>query len=189
MIFAGVTSSEKEKIPKDSWDSRTDWCLRAERPHLPSVTYPIHHCRGHWGKGDIWHNHGHFLDPAACSGHLSVQSLAVWADRDSANTQWTHSSIQHTADLWSICDSSRDNLLLLLDFPSSRHTFWSNLSTPNGDKGDDQSPDLSVNTELSAGLMDRELDNVTSRPLTPLCRILLSTFSRRIPENTHEHWR
>lgn len=52
-----------------------------------------------------------------CSGCLSVQSLAVWADRDSANTQWTHSSIQHTADLWSICDSSRDNLLLLLDFP------------------------------------------------------------------------
>ena len=72
-------------------------------------------------------------------GCLDVRSLAVWAHIDSANTQRTHSSIQHTADLWSICDSS----LTICSFfwPSlSRHTFCRNLSTLNEDKGEHQSP-------------------------------------------------
>lgn len=107
------------------------------RPHLHPITYHIHHHKGHWG--DIWHNHGHFLDPAVHPGCLDVWSLAVWAHIDSANTQRTHSSIQHTADLWSICDSS----LTICSFfwPSlSRHTFCRNLSTLNEDKGEHQSP-------------------------------------------------
>lgn len=122
-------------------DNRTRLMLESTltvRPHLHSITYHIHHQEGHWGKEDIWHNHGHFLDPAVHPGCLYVWSLAVWAHIDSAKAQRTHSSIQHTADLWSICNSSRT--ICSFFWPSlSRHTFCCNLSAPNEDKGEHQS--------------------------------------------------
>ncbi len=111
--------------------------------HHHSITYHIHHHEGHQGKGDIWHNHSHFLDPVVHPGCLYVWSLAVRVHIDSADTHRTHSSIQHTADLWSICDSSWT--ICSFFWPSlSRHTFWRNLSTPNEDKGETPEPDLSV---------------------------------------------
>lgn len=154
------------------------------RPHLHPITYHIHHHEGHWGEGDIWHNRGHFLDPAAHPGCLYVWSLAVWAHIDSANTQQTHSSIQRTADLWSICDSSRT--ICSFFWPSlSRHTFCRNLSAPNEDKGEHQIYQSTLNY-LKVPRTDGWIVS-TWRPSLPPWWFLLSASSRHIPENTQEH--
>lgn len=118
-------------------ETHGDWCLRTDsnsEATSPLYYIPYPSPRRTLSKGDIWHNRGHFLDPAVHPVCLYVRSLAVWVHIDSANTQRTHSSIQHTADLWSI------RTICSFFWPSlSRHTFCRNLSTPNEDKGEHQS--------------------------------------------------
>lgn len=175
-----IDSTIEQTATTDAWE----WTARS---HLYSITYHINHHEGNQGKGDIWHNRSHFLDPAMHSGCLYVWSLAVWAHIDSANIQQTHSSIQYTADLWSICDSSRT--ICSFFWPSlSRHTFFRNLSTPNEDKGEHQSQIYqSTLNYLKVPRTDGWIMS-TWRPFSLSPRwFLLSSSSRHIPENTQQH--
>lgn len=119
-------------------------------------TYHIHHCKGHRGNGDIWHNHAHFLDLALHPGCLYVWSQGVWACIDSANTQGAHSSIQHTADLWSICNTSRT--IYSFFWPSPVQTYF--LSAPNEDKGEHYSLNYQSTMNYLNVPSHRWLDNV-----------------------------
>lgn len=178
--FKDFTIKTHGTAKADVWE-QTLWSHISTLLHTISII-----TRDSEAKGDIWHNRGHFLDPAVYPGCLYVWSLAVWVHIDSANTHRTHSSIQHTADLWSICDSSRT--ICSFFWPSlSRHTFCRNLSAPKEDKGETPEPDLSVNIELSESPLHRWLDNVNLKTFLSPCWFLLSTSSRHIPENTQEH--
>lgn len=77
-----------------------------------------------------------------------------------------------------------NNLLLLL----SRHTFCLGLSTPNEDKGEQQSLIYQSTLKYLKVPLHRWLDNVSLKTFLSPCWFLLSTSSRRIPGNTQEHW-
>lgn len=125
-------------ITRDSVGRKDSYRAVRMRLHLHAITYHIHHHKWHRGRGDIWHNHNHFLLSAMHPGCLYMWSLAVWDHVDGANAQWPHSSVLQTADLRSICNGSQ-TICSFFWLSLSRHSFCLNLSTLNEDKGELQS--------------------------------------------------